>query len=206
MKKFLPLLLFFLLFLLFTIGASGSIESWSTLGGEYTHLVGSQRNAGFDGLIQNEYGVYLGYSGFVNDSSIGIYIRNIIQIPFRGELRFREAYSSSVMYVEVPQSSDTKILGRIMVGPIIRNNINQNNDIYLSIGPELMLYEQIYSNSFGTEYIYLFYVGVGLDLGFKHNFSEISFIQIGLNTDYKSRANTGTKLIVSPYMGIGFNY
>lgn len=195
-----------LLSLLFAVDASGTIESWSPLGGEYTHLVGHQENAQLDGLIQDEYGVYLGYSNFVNGSSFGVHIRNIIQVPFRGELKFREAYSSTEIYVDGTESNDTKLLGRMMVGPIYRKSMGPKDDIYFSLGPELRLYEMITTNSFGSHYIYLFYLGVGLDLGYKHDMSNFSFIQIGINADYTARAHTGTDIIISPYLGIGFQY
>lgn len=199
------IILIFQLLLLFVVGASGTIESWSTFGGEYTHLVGEQENAQFDGLIQDEYGAYLGYAGFPCEKSLGLYLRGIIQVPIKGEMRFGEDFPDFIHEVGNTES-ETKILGRMMAGPIYRKKVGSIYDLYFAIGPELRLFEMISTNSSGSEYLYLYYLGIGLDLGYKHNLSNFLFMQIGINADYKARAHTGADIIISPYLGFGFQY
>lgn len=81
--------------------------------------------------------------------------------------------------------------------------MSSDNYAYLSIGPELRLFEILFESGLLE---YAIHIGLGADIGFKHNFNERSFFQVGLNTDLQSRETIGTDLIISPYMGIGFIY
>jgi len=192
-----------LMCLLFPLFASGAVESWSAIGGEYTHFYGSEHRDSYY-TVQDEYGMYLGYAGFVNDNSFGLYMRNIIQVPIEG--KWELGNDSSDIYIDLDEfdEGDCRILGRMMIGPIFRYSIGSKTDAYLSIGPELRLFE-IFFESGRVEYA--IHIGFGgADLGLKHNFNEMSFLQIGLNAGLQPGERIGTDLIVSPYMGIGFIY
>lgn len=186
------------------LNGAGKCEFLSTIGSEYTHLVGEQKNSDFDGFITDEFGISLGLSCFFNEKPLGIHLRTIFQVPIKGEMDFHDI--DGYVFSSGTEKAETVILGRSVIGPVYKLRLSPKATFFWSIGLGLRAYEIIYRGDENKYNIYILHTSLSSDLGYNYNFHKSSFLQFGVNFDYNSTPLIGTDLIISPFIGLGVKY
>lgn len=202
-------ILVFLMLLLFTVFASGSKESWASVGGEIGHTTETQTIEGTEvNATLNSVGVHLTALQFNEGRDQGMIIHDSFHIPLGGQLTIGGA-SADYSFSE----ADFKSYLGVMLGPAFRKSLGEGKDFYFGAGPSVQQIVVVYSE-YSSSLSYLF--GIGVDTGFKIDIGKNTYWDIGLMADAsfysysESSANPDGQsgsifnLSLRPHIGIGY--
>ena len=199
--------LILLILLLFTVFASGSRESWASVGGEVGHAMETQSVGGTQiNTTLNTIGLHFTALQFDNGEDIGVIIHDSFHLPIGGKITIGETpldYSFS--------DADFKSYIGIMVGPAFRKPLGGGKDFYIGAGPSV---QQIAVSAGNSVISYLF--GIGANTGVKMDIGEKTYWDVGVMADISfysyvtsssspnGQSGSMFNLSLRPHIGIGY--
>lgn len=206
MKKGL-ILLTCLMIVSVTLIASGNSEGYISLGGEYSRAIENSSVYGID--VKTELisiGGFFKANIFSPDKKIGVFDRVSFLLPTGGSIK---ALGTSIDYSYT--DADFRSLINFIIGPVFRENINDEVSLQIGIGPTFQQLGIVTGSYSSLSYM----VGLGVDATLNLITSEKSFVNFGILADYSFanfvesngtyERNTPYSLFsLKPYLGFGF--
>lgn len=209
--------LFITLVIVGIISTYAQTESWMSIGYEHGNFLEtvSSNGVSIKSTITSP-GIQFSAYTFYNNSNSGIFIHDSFLFPKTGSI------SNDINTISVDFSVyDYLVQIGMILGPGFKLPIDEKLNLYYGIGISLLQTSgSIDDNSY--YYILLAYnIGVGGNVGFKYDFSEAMYLDVGViaNYDFKNYtsvsstygdaegwANNYSMLSARPYVAIGFNF